>query len=57
MQGAKKRDVYLTQGLWHDLHDETIVFEGGQWLRDLAAPLDKLPCFVRVGVPLDAAIR
>jgi hypothetical protein len=54
-QGANTRDVYLTQGQWRELHDETVVFEGGQWLRNLSAPLDKLPCFVRVGTRLDAA--
>lgn len=51
-KGANKRDVYLTQGQWHELHDDSVVFEGGQWLRDLSAPLDKLPCFVRVGALL-----
>lgn len=51
-QGAKARDVYLTAGQWRDLHDESVVFEGGQWLRGIPAPLDKLPCFVRVGTSL-----
>ncbi len=52
MQGANKRHVYLTQGQWYDLHDESSVFEGGRWLHDLSAPLDKLPCFIRVGSSL-----
>lgn len=52
LQGANKRDVYLTEGLWRDLQDESRVFEGGRWLLDCPAPLDTLPCFVRVGANL-----
>lgn len=48
-KGAKRRDVYLTEGYWRDAMDPSNVFEGGQWLRGLAAPLDHLPVFVKEG--------
>lgn len=48
VKGAVARDVYLTRGRWRDLMDPTLVFEGGQWLRGLDAPLNKLPCFQRM---------
>lgn len=48
-KGAQQRDVYLTKGTWRSLDDRNEIFEGGQWLRNLAAPLERLPCFVRVG--------
>lgn len=47
-KNATTRDVYLTKGVWRELNDRETVFEGGQWLRGLPAPLEKLPCFVRV---------
>jgi alpha-glucosidase (family GH31 glycosyl hydrolase) len=49
-QGASTRDVYLTAGLWRDVNEDRVV-EGGQWLRALHAPLDRIPVFVREGVP------
>ena len=48
-QGERTRDVYLTEGLWVEAHDpDGEVFVGGQWARKVAAPLEKLPCFLRV---------
>jgi alpha-glucosidase (family GH31 glycosyl hydrolase) len=47
-KNATTRDVYLTKGVWRELNDRETLFEGGQWLRGLSAPLEKLPCFVRV---------
>lgn len=47
-RGARRRDIYLTEGLWRDLHDGAL-FQGGQWLRGMPAPLEKLPIFVREG--------
>lgn len=50
-KGAKKRDVYLTDGIWRDVKNPGTLVEGGRWLRGLAAPLDHLPVFVRDGAP------
>ena len=48
-QGERSRDVYLTEGLWVEADDpDGAVFVGGQWARKVAAPLEKLPCFLRV---------
>ena len=49
-KGATTRNVYLTAGEWveaGDIHGE--VFAGGRWIVEMAAPLSKLPCFVRRG--------
>ena len=48
-RGARRRDIYLTQGLWRDLYDGSCI-EGGQWVRDVASPLEHLPIYVRDGV-------
>ena len=45
-RGARRRDIYLTKGIWRDLEDGTCV-EGGQWIRNVASPLDHLPVYVR----------
>ena len=50
-KGAKRRDVYLTDGVWREVKRPDRVWEGGQWLRGVAAPLDHLPVFVRDGAP------
>ena len=53
-KGVTKRDVYLTEGLWVEASDPTgKVFVGGQWTRDFLAPLEKLPCFMRVAIGED----
>ena len=50
-KGKRSRDVYLTEGLWVEASDPTgKVFVGGQWTRDFLAPLEKLPCFMRVAI-------
>jgi len=47
-RGARRRDVYLTEGAWRDASDGSRV-RGGQWLRDVPTPLHHLPVFVRDG--------
>ncbi|RBL91304.1 TIM-barrel domain-containing protein [Chitinophaga flava] len=45
----EKRDsIYLPAGQWTDFDNGT-VYQGGRWLNDFAAPLDKLPLFVKQG--------
>ena len=51
--GKRCRDVYLTAGRWRDMVDPAVVHDGPLWLRDLAAPLSKLPCFVRETCAVD----
>jgi alpha-glucosidase (family GH31 glycosyl hydrolase) len=47
--GARTRDVYLPEGLWVEARDrDGEVYVGRAWLRDVHAPLEKLPCFVRL---------
>ena len=48
-KGATRRDVYLTEGVWRDLMNPQLLFEGGQWLRGHSAPLDHLPVFIKEG--------
>jgi hypothetical protein len=50
-KGAKRRDVYLTEGLWRDIMNPGVVVKGGQWLRGISTPLDYLPVFVKEGAP------
>jgi alpha-glucosidase (family GH31 glycosyl hydrolase) len=50
-RGARRRDVYLTEGLWRSMAAPGTVVEGGRWLRGLPAPMDTLPVFVRDGTP------
>jgi alpha-glucosidase (family GH31 glycosyl hydrolase) len=45
---ARARDVYLPSGRWRD--DTGVVRDGGRWVRDVAAPLDRLPYFERLGL-------
>jgi hypothetical protein len=47
-QGQRSRDVYLTRGNWEDLNSPGEVIQGGRWLKNLEAPLAKLPCFRRI---------
>ncbi|MCW3466574.1 TIM-barrel domain-containing protein [Chitinophaga nivalis] len=45
----EKRDsIYLPAGTWTD-YDNGTAYTGGQWLNNFAAPLDKLPLFVKAG--------
>lgn len=45
----EKRDsIYLPEGKWIDYWDGK-VYSGKQWLNNYAAPLDKLPLFVKSG--------
>ena len=47
-RGARRRDVYLTEGTWRDIMDvDGAVIEGGRWIKDVASPLDHLPVYVR----------
>ena len=51
-KGARRRDIYLPQGLWNDqLRGGTI--SGKKWLRGYLAELDQLPHFTRVLPPTD----
>jgi alpha-D-xyloside xylohydrolase len=55
---ARQRDVYLPEGAdWYDFHSGRR-FAGGQWL-DAAAPLERMPLFVRAGsiVPSGPAVQ
>jgi len=56
--GARQRRVYLPAGSdWYDFHSGRRLV-GGQWL-DAAAPLDRIPLFVRAGsiVPTGPAVQ
>jgi alpha-D-xyloside xylohydrolase len=45
------RDIYLPEGRWmHFFSGET--FEGPQWLKNFASPLEEIPVFVRRGATL-----
>ncbi len=45
----EKRDsIYLPAGTWRD-YDNGAIYQGKQWLNNFAAPLDKLPLFVKNG--------
>ena len=53
-RGAVARDVYLPRGRWAEVGAAGApraadAIEGGRWLRDVPAPLSKLPCYARVG--------
>jgi alpha-glucosidase (family GH31 glycosyl hydrolase) len=47
-EGATSRSVYLPQGTWYDWNDGTKKYKGGNSI-DYAAPLDKIPVFVKSG--------
>jgi alpha-glucosidase (family GH31 glycosyl hydrolase) len=45
----EKRDsIYLPAGKWIDYWDGT-VYDGGRWISNYSAPLDRLPLFVKSG--------
>jgi len=45
-RGARRRDVYLTEGRWRDIMDGSLI-DGGRWLKNVASPLDHLPVYIR----------
>ena len=45
-RGARRRDVYLTEGRWRDIVDGSVI-DGGRWLKNVASPLDHLPVYIR----------
>lgn len=48
-EGKNSRDIYLPCGQWVEIGDpRRSRIEGGQWLRNFSAPLEKLPVFERV---------
>jgi len=56
-QGQTSKDVYLPKGSdWYDYWTDQR-YQGGQWVK-VAAPIDRIPVFVRAGsiVPLGASI-
>jgi alpha-D-xyloside xylohydrolase len=52
-EGATTRRLYLPAGQWHDLWSGQ-AYAGAQWV-EVAAPLDRIPAFVRAGalIPLN----
>lgn len=48
VKGQKKRDVYLPSGSWVELLSPHEQYEGPCWLRDVEAPLHKVPIFRRL---------
>lgn len=51
---ATRRDIYLPEGSWVDLHDGKF-YQGGQWLRNFNTPLEKMPLFARKGAIIPKA--
>lgn len=53
VQGAAQRDVYLPSGVWYEWNGNN-AYSGGQTAANVAAPLDKIPVFVKEGsiIPL-----
>ncbi|UCH24722.1 MAG: DUF5110 domain-containing protein [Trueperaceae bacterium] len=47
--GASSREVYLPEGLWYDFWEPTQTFRGPTTLTEVAAPLGRVPLFVRGG--------
>ena len=47
--GAVTRDVYLPAGTWRD--ERGAEYDGGRWIRDLPAPLERLPYLERQDRP------
>jgi len=45
-RGARSRDVYLTEGIWRDVVNGSVI-EGGKWIRNVSSPLDHLPVYIR----------
>lgn len=50
---SDRRKVYLPRGHWHDYWSDA-TFEGPQWI-DVAAPIDRLPIFVKAGAIIPMA--
>jgi alpha-glucosidase (family GH31 glycosyl hydrolase) len=46
VKDAGARDIYLPAGEWKDYHSGKTI-SGSQWLRGYAAPLDRLPIFLK----------
>lgn len=51
MSSDNCRDIYLPEGEWVEFFtgDRFSVSDGGRWLKDIEAPLDRMPVFVRKG--------
>ncbi|MBC2579496.1 TIM-barrel domain-containing protein [Clostridium sp. DJ247] len=47
-EGATSRNVYLPEGTWYDWNDGT-QYQGNKTVENYAAPLDKIPVFVKEG--------
>jgi myogenesis-regulating glycosidase len=45
-RGARSRDVYLTEGMWRDVVNGSVI-EGGKWIKNVSSPLDHLPVYIR----------
>lgn len=54
--GDRERDVYLPRGRWYDFWTDHAFTGGGPDLLPVAAPLDRLPLFVRGGTVLPSTI-
>jgi alpha-glucosidase (family GH31 glycosyl hydrolase) len=48
-EGKTARNIYLPAGKWRDGNDQQ-VYEGGNWIENYPAPLDKLPFFFRENI-------
>jgi len=55
---AKRDSIYLPKGTWYDYWDGK-AYTGNTWLNNYAAPLDKLPLFVKQGaiIPMYPAMN
>jgi len=51
LEGALTRTLFLPEGNWSTLEEEGILYEGGRYVTT-AAPLNRIPIFVRGGVSL-----
>lgn len=51
MNSEGRRDVYLPEGKWVNFFTGETQ-EGGQWLKDLDVPLEKMPAYVRQGATI-----
>ncbi|MDN3656993.1 glycoside hydrolase family 31 protein [Ferruginibacter paludis] len=56
--GNERDSIYLPRGKWIDYWNGEL-FNGGKWLRHYAAPLEKLPVFVKAGaiIPMYQAMN
>jgi alpha-D-xyloside xylohydrolase len=55
-EGARSRQVYFSTGHWMALEDPSVTFEGPGY-REVAAPLESMPVFVRAGAVLPRYIE